>query len=1066
MAGNTSVVTPGPNGQVKLDLPRGQVARIDVVDIDFVIETKSGNRLVIPGAALDAMSPTPPMIQFADGAMSAADMLAAVEKIETPATSVPVMASLVQFEDKKSEGQRTTTQDGPEGKQKDPQVAEAEAQPEPPPQPVAPLNTATDTTVEKLVQKVDQQARTLHNKAADPEPPKPFDPPPKNSEGVGAAPAPVSLLPLVTLTMGNVIKGDNDAAFPGFGGAAGTNADAGFGPRDPNQFSTELITGTAGNDTIVADGSSVGNAGTGGGHFAKEFLLQAAGYFRSLNSVTVTGLPAGLSIEHNGSTYAGGASISLPVSAITKGEPFKIIYPTYDPTTAGGPVRDTFTLTFQITGQMRGMAFEAKKSFQVQVRDADDAGDISVSDDNGQPIYILPAQGAPNSIDAGAGNDVVYGGWSQDTLAGGAGNDTLYGNHGNDLLQGGADNDSLYGQGGNDTLAGGLGTNLLDGGDGTDTASYADLGLAVVASLLAGTATAAGVTDTFAGIENLAGSALGDTLTGDANANTLWGMAGNDTLDGGAGTDSLLGGAGDDTIIASAGGDSIDGGDGADLVTYAGDNVAHTINLALNESTGGLAEGTRYTSIEMLVGGSNVDRFTGTNAAETFWGGAGTDSLMGGDGDDVLHGEAGNDSLWGGDGNDVLQGGLNDDRLLGDAGNDTLLGGDNNDVLIGGAGADTLDGGNGTDTADYTAEGSTKTIDLGAGTGLGGHAEGDVLTNIENVSGGGGVDTIYGNTSANVLSGNSGNDWLWGRAGDDRLYGGNNNDVLYGEEGNDQLFGENQNDTLYGGDGADTLDGGAQNDTLFGEAGTDSLIFNTGSDFLDGGADTDTIIYTGTTAVKIFLQDTNDVQSGHRPNVTVAAGWEGFAWGLEPATPSIYTTLRGIENITAGSGADVLVGSSAANTLNGGVGDDSLYGKGGADSLIGGAGNDAFYVTGTELAALSAIDGGTDTDTLYLTGAGIDLIGNIGKLTSIEAVDSRYDGVNTAYTLSAAQIQAIADNNNSSRLTFRLDSGDSFTVDNSGVNHVTTSTSGGLTTHRYYSSADNSVMVAQVDVYR
>jgi ferredoxin len=57
-----------------------------------------------------------------------------------------------------------------------------------------------------------------------------------------------------------------------------------------------------------------------------------------------------------------------------------------------------------------------------------------------------------------------------------------------------------------------------------------------------------GSIDTFAGIEDLQGSAFNDTLTGDGGPNRIDGGAGNDTLSGGAGDDQLIGGAGIDTL--------------------------------------------------------------------------------------------------------------------------------------------------------------------------------------------------------------------------------------------------------------------------------------------------------------------------------------------------------------------------------------------------------------------------------------------------------------------------------------------------------------------------------------
>ena len=59
---------------------------------------------------------------------------------------------------------------------------------------------------------------------------------------------------------------------------------------------------------------------------------------------------------------------------------------------------------------------------------------------------------------------------------------------------------------------------------------------------------------------------------------------------------------------------------------------------------------------------------------------------------------------------------------------------------------------------------------------------------IENAVGGGGSDTIGGNTLANRLVGGAGNDALFGYAGNDALFGGIGNDVIDGGEGVDYVY--------------------------------------------------------------------------------------------------------------------------------------------------------------------------------------------------------------------------------------------------------------------------------------
>lgn len=113
-----------------------------------------------------------------------------------------------------------------------------------------------------------------------------------------------------------------------------------------------------------------------------------------------------------------------------------------------------------------------------------------------------------------------------------------------------------------------------------------------------------------------------------------------------------------------------------------------------------------------------------------------------------------------------------------------------------------------------------------------------------------------------------------------------------------------------------------------------------------------------------------------------------------------YTIANGvvIENATAGSGDDVLIGNSAANVLKGNDGDDFLMGKGGGDTLNGGGGFDtASYRTseagvtvstsgsasggdaaGDTLISIEGIEGSAFADTLSSGNNGDSLWGMAG----------------------------------------------------------------------------------------
>ncbi len=436
-----------------------------------------------------------------------------------------------------------------------------------------------------------------------------------------------------------------------------------------------------------------------------------------------------------------------------------------------------------------------------------------------------------------AGDDYLSGGLGNDSLLGYDGNDTLFGDDGNDTLDGGNGNDSLNGGIGNDFLLGLAGNDTLSGGDGRDS---------------------------------LQGGADADSLTGDAGDDLLYGGDGNDTLDGGADNDTLYGDAGTDSLLGGTGHDSLFGGDGNDTLDGGADNDTLYGDAANDSLLGG-------TGNDSLFGGDGNDTLDGGADNDTLHGDAGTDSLLGAAGHDSQFGGVGNDTLSGGDGNDSLDGGTEADSLSGDAGNDTLNGG---------AGADLLYGGAGMDYADYAGSGAAVTVNLTAGTGLGGDAAGDVLSGIDGIFGSAFDDTLLGYDGEGTLPGD-----LWTNV----LYGAAGNDSIDGRAGSDSLYGGTGNDTVIGGAGNDLVDGGDGTDSLTGDAGNDSLVGGLGNDSLYGGADND-LLNGG---------DGNDLLFG-------------------------------------GLGNDVVYGDAGNDTLHGDAGADTLYGGAGDEQFLVGGNSNAF----------------------------------------------------------------------------------------------------------------------------
>ena len=367
--------------------------------------------------------------------------------------------------------------------------------------------------------------------------------------------------------------------------------------------------------------------------------------------------------------------------------------------------------------------------------------------------------GAGNAVTGGAFATAVtvYGGAGDDTIRGGAGDDTLDGGDGNDTFTVG----TVAGDG-NDTIVGGA---------GTDTADYSTRTLAVSLSL-DGVANDGDIATTEldnigTDVEVLKGGLGDDILIGGAGNDTLFGGPGNDTLTGGLGADTLNGDAGNDTFLEGAvtsGTDIINGGAGIDTVSYALRTVAVTINL---DGTATSGEGVEHDKIgldvENAIGGAGDDTINGSPVDNVLDGGAGNDTL---------NGLAGNDTLRGGDGNDILNGGVGDDTF--DEG--ALANGA--DVMNGGAGIDTVNYSKRVTNLIVVMNGLTNSGDTDVATGLV-VTENDIIkTDVENLIGGDGDDTITGNAFDNQLEGGLGDDTISGLDGDDIIDAGAEADVV------------------------------------------------------------------------------------------------------------------------------------------------------------------------------------------------------------------------------------------------------------------------------------------------
>ena len=349
------------------------------------------------------------------------------------------------------------------------------------------------------------------------------------------------------------------------------------------------------------------------------------------------------------------------------------------------------------------------------------------------------------------------------------------------------------------------------------------------------------------------------------------------------------------------------------------------------------------------------------------------DDLTGGRGNDTFNGNAKNNLLVGLGGNDVLDGGEGNDILDGGEGVDTLMGGDGNDVFIVDNTRDLVSGGDGVDkvlaSVSYVLASDVENLELTGSSNITG--SGNALNNL-----------ITGNGAGNLLEGLAGNDTLLGLDGNDLLDGGTGIDSLIGGKGDDIYVVDQAADKIVenAGEGSDTVrststysisglanvenieltgsaningTGNAVNNILTGNVGANVLSGDLGNDSLRGLEGNDTLS-GGLGDDMLVGGEGNDFMDGgvgfDRVDFSSAPHAMAVDLSTYTATGQGSDTLRGIEAVFTGSGADKLIGDSLGNalrsgdgndTLLGGAGDDTLDGGSGTDSIDGGAGQDA-----------------------------------------------------------------------------------------------------------------------------
>jgi Ca2+-binding RTX toxin-like protein len=483
----------------------------------------------------------------------------------------------------------------------------------------------------------------------------------------------------------------------------------------------------------------------------------------------------------------------------------------------GGPETDVLIESNSAAGGTDTVSFATLAVGDNAIVDIDSAGVFASHTD--RDIQSTNPQLLEN-IEAGDGDDQLFGNPSGNLILGGGGEDILNGRGGDDRLEGGSGDDTYTFE----TATTAEVDEILElVSEGADTLDLSALLFGDNATIELSSATALGShnnrtismadSEPALRIENVIGGAGDDIVTGSDDANELNGSGGDDTLDGGRGDDVLNGGGGDDRLVGGADDDDyifssgssgtdnlveesgfvyggLASGGGSDTISFATLGTGATVDLSntsstvgpvtivLNDSSGLLSD-----HFENVVGSiSFSNRLTGNDADNRLTGGFVADTLVGGIGDDQLLGRGGNDVISGGDGNDVILGGGGGDTIDGEGDRDILVGDDGADTVSGGLDDDVIIEGDfdfGSGTTDEELE--ALTVILAEWT----HATrsySDRVTNIENGVGVGNAyaldaaTSVIADSDADLLTGNAGDDWFFRNLTDDTV-----NDASFSE---------------------------------------------------------------------------------------------------------------------------------------------------------------------------------------------------------------------------------------------------------------------------------------------
>jgi Ca2+-binding RTX toxin-like protein len=608
---------------------------------------------------------------------------------------------------------------------------------------------------------------------------------------------------------------------------------------------------------------------------------------------------------------------------------------------------------------------------------------------------------------------------TNNTFAGGAGTDlltyaaanvavtvnlltnTILG-RGTDII---SDFENVTGGTANDTFIGDTNSNTFTGGSGTDTVDYSSAVGPLRVDMSNGIVTLTGeANDTINTIERVVATSSNDTLISGAGADTFVADAGDDvmsfanstaiiTVNVAAGTatgqgsdafsdvETFIGSTLNDIFNASAAASdqTFDGNSGVDTVNYSTDATGVVVDLFNGFATGSAIGTDTLISIENAVGGSGVDTFVSDANNNSFTGGVGNDWI------DYSNAASGvtvslATGTATGDGTDIL---TTIENVIATNYDDTIISANS-------TADNSYQGGSGNDTLSYSPVSAALNVNLLTGTITGRGT--DIISDIENVTGGSGADTFVGDTNSNTFIGGSGSDLIdYSGALGPIIANMVSGVVSISGEANDQIslmetvIGTSGNDTLISSSATETFTAGGGIDVLSFAGGTTAVTVNLSSGNATGqGTDR----YTGVESfVGSTLNDTfnasgagtsgNETFDGNSGIDIISYSSVGTGVTVDLLTGTAISastgtdTLLNIERATGGSGADIFIGDSAGNSFSGAGGNDTFIAGSGDDTFNASTGND--WVSYANATSGVVINLATNT----VTGYGTDILSSI-----------------------------------------------------------------------------------------